>query len=158
MQQKNNFFVGFGTFEEFLPACRGKRIYLTSFDLVKTGNKGVQRATTLVTAANIADGICHYWTMSVGRFSAINGVPLVELCAIKEIRERALSAVKCLTAFARDNGFSVTRALVGFPSDLAILEGTTRCVRYVNESNSFERIVPEPVMEEVSTGGAKLAA
>lgn len=154
MNNHSDFFVGFPNFEEFLVQSSENRIYLTHYELTRpTGTPGLLQTAVLVAAANFRENVCHYWTWRQGGYNTINNVPTCGREKVSAMLERARAAVRALAEVARDNGFAVVPALVSVPKDLVQLEGSCRCLRYLETANDFERIMPgepEDVREKLA--------
>ncbi len=142
---KQNHFIGFGTFEELLASSPNKSLYLMQSVETRPGQfPGLQTADWFVTAASVEDGKCHYWRQKFGNYQLMNGAPVpVNKNIPADCENRCLRAIEALSGIARDYDFRIIRALVSFPTDLLVLHGTTRLLRYIPETNTFERVIPE---------------
>lgn len=145
-----NFFIGMETFEELLATGLNKTVYISKGITVKPAQHGIQRRDYVVIAAVTSENCCHYWQMRVGGHSQMGDSPLIStpINHPDKCVERCESLVNETGTIARDNDYSVIRGLISFPQDLVLLEGTTRTLRYDEQTNTFEQRQGEIISEE----------
>jgi hypothetical protein len=138
-----SFFIGFGTFEDFLKACPTKDFYLDQYNETRAANLGTEIVDWFVTAAAPFDFACHYWRFPLGSYRTMDGSPVtVRKDEPARCAARAASMIDQLTTIANQRGITVAGGLLAFPKDLIVLSGTTTLLRYDEKTNSFIQNLP----------------
>lgn len=139
---KQEFFIGYGSFEDFLAASPSSTVYISkSVSTLPTDIPMIKRVNWSVTAAAVSDGICHYWRMKLGSLDSFDDLSPVEAEYSKKCDARATQAMELLTEIAREYGYRVVRGLLAIPENLSVMTGTATSLRFDKEKNLFERVV-----------------
>jgi hypothetical protein len=124
---QKQFFVGYETLEALLSTHEhGVALYLTvMLERRPTRDPQVVARNTYVMATDVQDGVCRYWRCRLGCTGERDGIPL-QPEEDERLRQHG-EQVKCVLrrAIRRDFDVLVQAAVVSFPVELALLEGST---------------------------------
>lgn len=131
-------YVGFVTLEELLAAHEtGMAIYIATItECRNTDTIGFCYRHTYLQVSDVADGIGRYWRMSMGESPEHCGEPMD-----RDLSDRILQRVKTAEEEVKrlllGRFDKVFGAVISFPRDLRILEGTTELLIYDPSENRF---------------------
>lgn len=144
MQQENSsLWIGYPILEDMLEVVRLRNLETLYVTLIEkppeTANYSFPSVYSTVLAVQCIsplDGCVRYCHIVLARITYLHGQAFDS--DAKEKHERAHDAFALIQKFLHSQGFTLERALVAMPKNLAVLEGCAEFWRYNTKTNRYE--------------------